>query len=72
MQEEPLLPSVIHGIPTSVTGSSDQQVVKLSKGPVLAKGLDDELIFWELLHSWRGKWMWEGIEAGEDTQYDMT
>ncbi len=36
MWEEPLLPSVIHGIPTSVTGLLDQQVAKLSKGPVLA------------------------------------
>ena len=72
MQEEPLLPSVIHGIPTSVTSLSDQQVVKLSKGPVFAKDPDDKLGFWEFLHSWGGKWMWEGIEAGQDMPYNMT
>ncbi len=57
MWQEPLLPSVIHGIPTSVTSLSDQQVVKLSKEPVLAKDPDDKLDFWEFLHSWGGKWM---------------
>ncbi len=72
MWEEPLLPSVNHGIPTLVTGLSDQQVVKLSKGPVLTKDPDDKLDFWGLLHSWGAKWMWEGIEAGQDTPYDMT
>jgi hypothetical protein len=55
MREEPLLPSAIHGIPTSVTGLSDQQVVKLSEGSVLATDPDDKLGFWELLHSWGGK-----------------
>ncbi len=72
MREEPLLPSAIHGIPTSVTGLSDQQVVKLSEGPILAMDLDDKLGFWELLHSWGGKWMWKGIEASQDTRYNMT
>jgi hypothetical protein len=37
MWEEPLSPLAIQGIPTSVTGLSDQQVVKLSEGPALAK-----------------------------------
>jgi hypothetical protein len=72
MREEPLLLLAIHGIPTSVTGLSDQQVVKLCKGPVLAMDPDDKLGFCELLHSWGGKWMWEGIEAVQDTPYDMT
>ncbi len=72
MLEEPLLPLVIHGIPTSVTGLSDLQVVKLSKGPILAKDPDDKLDFLEFLHSWEGKWMWEGIEAGQDALCDMT
>jgi hypothetical protein len=72
MQEEPLLPSVIQGIPTSVTGFSDQQVVKLSEGPALVKAPDKMMDFWEFLYSWGGKLMWEGIEAGKDSPYDMS
>jgi len=49
MREEPLSPSVIQGIPTSVTSFSDQQVVKLSKGPALAKAPDETINFWEFL-----------------------
>jgi hypothetical protein len=45
MREEPLLSLAIHGIPTSVTGLSNQQVVKLSEGPVLATDPDDNLGF---------------------------
>jgi hypothetical protein len=36
-QGEPYTPDVMLGLPTSVSGLSDQQVVKLSKGPALAK-----------------------------------
>ena len=72
MREEPLSPLVIQGIPTSVTGLSDQQVVKLSEGPALAKGSDETMDFWEFLYSWGGKWMWEGIEAGQGLPCDMT
>ncbi len=60
MQEESLLPSVIQGIHTSVISLSDQQVVKLSEGPALAKVPDKTMDFWEYLYSWGGKWMWEG------------
>jgi hypothetical protein len=49
MQEEPLSPLVIQWIPTSVTGFSDQQVAKLSKGPALAKAPDKMMDFWEFL-----------------------
>ncbi len=59
MREESLSPLVIQGIPTSVTGLSDQQVVKLSDGPALAKAPDETKDFWEYLYSWGGKWMWE-------------
>ncbi len=72
MWEEPLSPLVIHGIPTSVTGFSDQQVVKLSKGPALAKAPDKMMDFWEFLYSWGEKWMWEGMEAGKDLPYNMS
>jgi hypothetical protein len=72
MQEEPLSPLVIQRIPTSVTGLSDQQVVKLSKGPALMKAPNKMMDFWEFLYNWGGKWMWEGIEAGKDSPYDMS
>jgi hypothetical protein len=72
MQEEPLLPLAIQGIPTSITGLSDQQVVKLFEGPALAKAPDKTIDFWEFLYSWGGKWMWKGIEAGKDLSYDMS
>jgi hypothetical protein len=55
MRKAPLLPSAIHGIPTTDTGLLDQQVVKLSEGPVLAMDPDDKLGFRELLHRWGGK-----------------
>ncbi len=66
------MPSAIKGIPTSVTGLSDQQEVKLSEEPALAKAPDETMDFWEFLYSWRGKWMWERIEAGKDLPYDMS
>ncbi len=72
MREEPLSPLAIQGIPTSVTGLSDQLVVKLSKGPALAKASDKTMDFWEFLYSWGGKWMLEGIEAGKDSPYNMS
>ncbi len=72
MREEPLSPSVIQGILTSVTSLSDQQVVKLSEGPALAKAPDKTMDFWEYLYSWGGMWMWEGVEAGKDLLYNMS
>ncbi len=72
MREEPLSPLTIRGIPTSVTGLSDQQVVKLSMGPALAKAPDEMMDFWECLYSWGGKWMWERTEAGKDLPYNMS
>jgi hypothetical protein len=52
MREEHLLPLVMQGIPTSFTGFSDQQVVKLSKGPALVKAPDEMMDFWKFLYSW--------------------
>ncbi len=72
MREAPLLPPVIQVIPTSVTGYTIQWVVKLSKGPAPAKAVNKRLDFWEVLYSWRGQWMWEGIEAGQGLPYDMS
>jgi hypothetical protein len=71
VREAPLLPMVIQGTPTSITGSIAQWVVKLSKGPALAKASNKRLDFWEFLYSWGGEWMWEGIEACQGLPYDM-
>jgi hypothetical protein len=67
MQEEHLSPSIIQGVPTSVTSFSAQQVIKLSEEPALAKAVEETPDFWELLYSWGGTWMWEGMEAGKDS-----
>jgi hypothetical protein len=72
VREEPLLPTFIQGTPTSITGLTVQRVVKLSKGPALAKSLNGRQDFWEFLYSWGGQWMWEGIEAGKGLPYDMS
>ncbi len=72
MREELLLPTFIQGNPTSITGPTIQRVVKLSKGPVLAKALNGRQDFWEFLYSWGGQWMWEGIEAGKGLPYNMS
>jgi hypothetical protein len=72
VREEPLLPTFIQSTPTSITGPTIQRVVKLSKGPVLAKALNGRQDFWEFLYSWGGQWMWEGIEAGKGSPYDMS
>jgi hypothetical protein len=71
MREGPLSPSAIQEIPSSVTGFSDQQVVKLSEGPALAKVPDKTMDFWEFLYSWGGELMWKEIEAGKDSPYNM-
>jgi hypothetical protein len=67
MREEHLSPSIIQGVPTSVTSFSAQQVIKLSEGPALVKAVEETPDFWELLYSWGGTWMWEGMEAGKDS-----
>ncbi len=72
MQEEHLSPSIIQGVPTSVTSFSAQQVIKLSEGPALAKAVEETPDFWELLYSWGGMWMWEGMEAGKDSPDDIS
>ncbi len=47
-------------------------MVKLSKGPALAKVPGKTMDFWEFLYSWGGKWIWEGIEAGKDSPYKIS
>ncbi len=53
-REEPYRPSVILGLPTSVLGLFDQQVVKLSEGPALANVPKETTNFWEFLYTWGG------------------
>jgi hypothetical protein len=71
-QEEPYRPSVILGLPTYVPGLSDQQVLKLSKGPALANAPDETTNFWEFLYTWGGTWMWERIDEDQATKEDVT
>ncbi len=58
VREKPFSPAVALGLPTSTLGFSNQQVVKLSKGPALAQASGEIKNFWEFLHSWGGNWMW--------------
>jgi hypothetical protein len=71
MWDKPLLPSVIQGMPTSVTAFTIQQVIKLSEGPALAEVTDHTMDFWGFLRSWGGEWMWEGVEPSKDLLQDM-
>ncbi len=71
-REEPFSPAVVLGLPTSTLGFSNQQVVKLSKGPALAQASGEIKSFWEFLHSWGGNWMCEGIDDDQETKEDAT
>ncbi len=71
-QGEPYTPDVMLGLPTSVSGLSDQQVVKLSEGPALAKVPEETTNFWKFLYNWGGTWMWEGIDKDQTTKGDVT
>jgi hypothetical protein len=51
-QGEPYTPDVMLGLPTSVSGLSNQQVVKLSKGLALAKVPKETTNFWKFLYNW--------------------
>ncbi len=51
---------------------SDQQVVKLGEGPVLAEAPEKPTNLWNFLHSWGGTWMWEGIDEDQATKGDVT
>jgi hypothetical protein len=70
-REEPFSPAVVLGSPTSTSGFSNQQVVKLSKG-ALAQASWEIKNFWEFLHSWGENWMWERIENDQETKEDAT
>ena len=69
--KEPLISTMDHGLPISVTGLEIRQVVKLSTGPALATAADAHRGFWDFLHSWGGIWMWEVLEYGKDTPVDL-
>ncbi len=71
MWDEPLLPSVIQGMPTSVSGFTIQHAIKLSEGPALVEATDHAMDFWGFLCSWGGEWMCEGVELGKDLPQDM-
>ena len=71
-RKELYTPSVVLGLPTSVLGFSDQQVVKLNDGPALATAPKEITEFWKFLYSWGGTWMWEGIEEDQATKEDVT
>jgi hypothetical protein len=71
-REEPFSPTVVLGLSTSTLGFSNQQVVKLSKGPALAQASVEIKNIWEFLHSWGGNWMWEGIDDDQETKEDAT
>jgi hypothetical protein len=72
VQEEALSPATQLGSPTSISGFSNQQLVKLNKGPAFPQAPKKISNFWEFLHSWGGNWMWEGIDNDQDTKSDMT
>ena len=65
------MPLVIQGMPTLVSGSTIQQVIKLSEGPDLVEETDKAINFWVYFCSWGGEWMWEGVEPGKDLPRDM-
>ena len=71
IREEAFLPATQLGSPTSILGSSSQQVVKLNEGPAFPQDPMEISNFWEFLHSWGGNGMWEGIDDDRDTKSDM-
>ncbi len=72
VSNKPIATGFIKGAPTSVSGLTVQLVTKLSEEPTLAKETEKEMDCWEFLCSWRGEWMWEGVEPGNDSPWDMS
>jgi hypothetical protein len=72
VQEEPYISDVILGLPTSISGLSNLQVVKLNKRPALAGVPEKIMNFWDFLYSWGGTWMWEGIDDDKTTKGNVT
>jgi hypothetical protein len=72
VQEEPYISDVILGLPTSISGLSNLQVVKLNKGPALAGVPEKIMNLSDFLYSWGGTWMWEGIDNNQTTEGDVT
>jgi hypothetical protein len=52
VREEALSPATQLGSPTSISGFSNQQVVKLKEGPAFPQAPKKISNFWEFLHSW--------------------
>ena len=50
---------------------SDATVTKQNKGPPLIVGPSITTDFWEFLHLWGGRWMWEGIEEIQATKQNL-
>ncbi len=71
-REEVLSPAAQIGLPTSILGLSNQQVVKLNKGPAFPQAPEAIQNFWEFLHSWGRNWMLEGIDDNQNTKSDTT
>ena len=61
------------GYPSSVTATFEEAAVtKQEEGPRLATEPADPADFWEFLYAWGGKWMWEGIDANQETRNNLT
>ena len=72
IREEVFSPAIQLGSPTSISGFSNQQVVKLNEGPAFPQDPEEISNFWKFLHSWEGNWMWEGIDNDQDKKSDMS
>ena len=70
--EEVLSPATQIELPNSISGLSNQRVVKLNKGPAFPQAPKKLKNFWEYLHSWEENWMWEGINNDQETKSDTT
>jgi hypothetical protein len=71
-QEKAFSPATQLRLPNFTFGFSNQQVVKLNKGPVFPQAPKEITNFWEFLQSWECNWMWEGINNDQNTNSDMT
>jgi hypothetical protein len=59
-------------IPTSVIEISASTVTKLQEGPRSPKLTKTSQMFWEFISTWRGTWMWEGINASMHSKDNLT
>jgi hypothetical protein len=71
-REETSLSTYPHKIPTSVILLSRNNVNRLQEGPPLLLISSDPTLFWDFIAKWGGNWMWEGIDATQQTKTDTT